>query len=112
MARLRRLSARALTPPPPPRPAACAELRTGFLSFDELADFYRDPDCAGYYYPPVDAADAAARDAFEAEHGRAPLCVDEEWTFYRGTRAVATGEAPAPPLRRPEGAAAAEEARK
>lgn len=66
----------------PQRPAACPLSPTGFLTFDELADFYRNEACANYYYPPRDAADVQRVDDAVAATGRAPICADGEWTFY------------------------------
>ena len=67
----------------PERPAACPLAPTGFLTFDQLADFYRNPACANYYYPPRDAAEErAVEDAVRAT-GRAPICTDVAWTFYK-----------------------------
>jgi hypothetical protein len=47
-----------------------------FLTFDEIAAFYRNPACARYYFPPPDAATAAAVDAAVARTGAAPICTD------------------------------------
>lgn len=69
--------------PLPQRPSQCPQLRTDSLKFDDLANFYRNPACARYYYPPVDMVEAAARAEYETRKGKAPICTDTEWTFFK-----------------------------
>jgi hypothetical protein len=69
----------------PMKPKECPSLRTNTLNFDELIDFYRNPACAGYYYPPATADEARLRSQYETQFGKSPVCPDAEWTFFRGT---------------------------
>jgi hypothetical protein len=84
-------------PPPPPPPPSAANARQGagrgaakkavpyyFLTWEQLAGFYRNPECGGYYYPPADEAAAEAVDSYVAAHGAYPICSDTQWSLYAG----------------------------
>ena len=78
-------------PPPPPGPATAARAAGKgkpapyyFLTWEQLAGFYRNPHCGGYYYPPADEAAEAATESYVVAHGAYPLCSDTEWSLYAG----------------------------
>ena len=56
-----------------------------FLTWAELATFYRNPACASYYFPPRTAEETAEVAAYMRQRpGRHPICTDSEWTLYTG----------------------------
>lgn len=68
-------------------PATAGSLPYTFLTWEQLAGFYRNPACAAYYYPPADAAERSARAAYLDAKARHPICTDTEWTLYTGAAA-------------------------
>jgi hypothetical protein len=79
--------------PPPPRPPPAQPLPPApasepmpyyFLSWEQLAGFYRNPACSGYYFPPADDAAAAAVESYVAAHGVYPICSDTDLSLYKG----------------------------
>jgi hypothetical protein len=72
--------------PLPQRPAACppssaAGVPYYSLSFQQLADFYHNPACSSYYYPPQSEAEASEAAEHIQKTGQRALCTDTAWSF-------------------------------